>query len=179
MHMYVHPPSPAHAVSSDIGSSYCLRVCQQASRSTPKMGKHLSADELDNIQKWKAAGVATRVIHDRLLKARRRKSKRRGETGPDITTVRRAVRGTSFKRARAGGDTQCKEDPDHRQLACLGSSPPAIHQESRQRLRSALGGRHARVHKTTTRQLISFAFLRLPHGTATITVGFELSCRFP
>ena len=64
------------------------------------MGKHLSADELDNIQKWKAAGVATRMIHDRLLKARRRKSKRRGETGPDITTVRRAVRGTSFKRAR-------------------------------------------------------------------------------
>ena len=64
------------------------------------MGKHLSADELDNIQKWKSAGVATRVIHDRLLKARRRKSKRRGETGPDITTVRRAVRGTSFKRAR-------------------------------------------------------------------------------
>ena len=64
------------------------------------MGKHLSADELDNIQKWKAAGVATRVIHDRLLKARRRKSKRRGETGPDITTVRRAVIGTSFKRAR-------------------------------------------------------------------------------
>ena len=64
------------------------------------MGKHLSADELDNIQKWKAAGVATRVIHDRLLKARRRKSKRRGETGPDITTVRRAVSGTSFKRAR-------------------------------------------------------------------------------
>ena len=64
------------------------------------MGKHLSADELDNIQKWKTACVATRVIHDRLLKARRRKSKRCGETGPDITTVRRAVRGTSFKRAR-------------------------------------------------------------------------------
>ena len=61
MHMYVHPPSPAHAVSSDIGSSYCLRVCQQASRSTPKMGKHLSADELDNIQKWKTAGVTTSV----------------------------------------------------------------------------------------------------------------------
>ena len=179
MNMYLHPPLPASAVSSAIGSSYCLRVWQQASRSTPKMGKHLSADELDNIQKWKAPGVATRVIHDRLLKARRRKSKRRGETGPDITTVRRAVRGTSFKRARVGGDTQCKEDPDHRQLACLGSSPPAIHQESRQRLRSALGGRHARVHKTTTGQLISFAFLRLPHGTATITVGFELSCRFP
>ena len=100
MNMYLHPPLPASAVSSVIGSSYCLRVWQQASRSTPKMGKHLSADELDNIQKWKAAGVATRVIHDRLLKARRRKSKRRGETGPDITTVRRAVRGTSFKRAR-------------------------------------------------------------------------------
>ena len=100
MNMYLHPPLPASAVSSVIGSSYCLRVWQQASRSTPKMGKHLSADELDNIQKWKSAGVATRVIHDRLLKARRRKSKRRGETGPDITTVRRAVRGTSFKRAR-------------------------------------------------------------------------------
>ena len=100
MHMYVHPPSPAHAVSSDIGSSYCLRVCQQASRSTPKMGKHLSADELDNIQKWKTAGVTTSVIQGRLLKARQRKSKRRGATGLDITTVRRAVRGTSFKRAR-------------------------------------------------------------------------------
>jgi transposase len=100
MHMYVHPPSPAPAVSAVIGSSYCLRVCQQASRSTPKMGKHLSADELDNIQKWKTAGVTTSVIQGRLLKARQRKSKRRGATGPDITTVRRAVRGTSFKRAR-------------------------------------------------------------------------------
>ena len=100
MNMYLHPPPPASAISSVIGSRYCLRVCQQASKSTPKMGKHLPADELDNIQKWKAAGVATRVIHHRLLKARRRKSKRRGETGPDITTVRRAVRGTSFKRAR-------------------------------------------------------------------------------
>ena len=179
MKVYLHPLLPASAVSSVIGSSYCLRVCQQSSRPTPKMGKHLSADELDNIQKWKSADVATRVIHDKLLKARRGKSKRRGETGPDITTVRRAVRGTSFKRARVGGDTQCKEDPDHRQLACLGSSPPAIHQESRQRLRSVLGGRHARVLKTTTGQLISFAFLRLPHGTATITVCFELSCRFP
>ena len=72
----------------------------QALRSTPKMGKHLSADELDNIQKWKTAGLTTSVIQGRLLKARQRKSKRRGATGPDITTVLRAVKGTSFKRAR-------------------------------------------------------------------------------
>ena len=97
MHMYVYPPSPAPAVSSVSCSSYCLRVCQQAPGSTPETGKHLSADE----QKWKTGGVTTSVIHGRLLKARQRKSKRRGATGPDITTVRRAVKGTSFKRARA------------------------------------------------------------------------------
>ena len=64
------------------------------------MGKHLSATELDNIQVWKRAGATTSVIQGRLLKARQRQMKCHAKTGPDITAVRRAVKGTSFKRAR-------------------------------------------------------------------------------
>ena len=61
------------------------------------MGRHLTDSELDQLVGWKAAGVTTPAMHDRLAKQRRRTR----QEVPDITTVRRAVKGTTHKRGRS------------------------------------------------------------------------------
>ena len=56
------------------------------------MGKHLVPKELDDMQAWKAAGMLPVKIHERLEKARGR----RGQAGPDLIAVRRALKGGSL-----------------------------------------------------------------------------------
>ncbi len=53
------------------------------------MGKHFVPTELDDMQAWKAAGVLPVKIHERLKNARGR----RGQAGPDLIAVRRALKG--------------------------------------------------------------------------------------
>ena len=60
------------------------------------MGKHFSEAELDAMQKWKADGMGATEVHKRMQRARRRG----GMSGPDLTSVRRALKGTPFKRSR-------------------------------------------------------------------------------
>ena len=61
------------------------------------MGQHFTEAEMDNVQKWKAQSWTPTQMHDRLVKDRRR----RRQSGPDLTTVRRFVRGKTFKRSAA------------------------------------------------------------------------------
>ena len=61
------------------------------------MGKHFSPIELDNIHQWKSESCSPLGIHRRLVADRRRKRL----AGPDLTTVRRHVKGKTFKRAVA------------------------------------------------------------------------------
>ena len=60
------------------------------------MGKHFSESELDNMHKWAAAGISPIEIHQRMQKARARMRK----GCPDLTSVRRALKGNAFKRSR-------------------------------------------------------------------------------
>ena len=59
------------------------------------MGKHFSATELDNMQKWKSEPMTPSQIHARLMRDR----KRRKQQGPDLTTVWRFLKGKSHKRS--------------------------------------------------------------------------------
>ena len=61
------------------------------------MGKHFSATELDRMHKLHAQGVAVADILSRLSRTRTRL----GQGGPDLTSVRRALKGRTFKRGRA------------------------------------------------------------------------------
>ena len=61
------------------------------------MGKHFSPKELDSIHAWKADKISAADIHRRLQAARRK----RGESGPHATSVERAFKGATFRRARA------------------------------------------------------------------------------
>ena len=58
------------------------------------MGKHLSAAELDSVQAWKSQGISTLEIHLRLQRARAAG----GGDGPNLSTVRRALRGITHRR---------------------------------------------------------------------------------
>ena len=60
------------------------------------MGKHFGEAELDAMQKWKGQGVVATEVHRRLQASRRRAH----EDGPSLTSVRRALKGGTFKRAR-------------------------------------------------------------------------------
>ena len=60
------------------------------------MGRHLADSELDQLVAWQAAGVTIPAMHERLAKQRRRTR----QEVPDITTVRRAAKGTTHKRGR-------------------------------------------------------------------------------
>ena len=62
---------------------------------TASMGKHFSPIELDNTHRWKSESCSPAGIHRRLVADRRRKRL----AGPDLTTVRRYVKGKTFKRA--------------------------------------------------------------------------------
>ena len=70
--------------------SPALRVARAA------MGKHLTADELDRIQQWRVQGLSATEMFRRLQHARTRS----GGSGPNLTTVRRALRGRTHKRSR-------------------------------------------------------------------------------
>ena len=59
------------------------------------MGKHLSDTEMDNIQKWKASSWTAVQIHKRLSTDRGR----RRQAPPDLTIVRRFVKGKTFKQS--------------------------------------------------------------------------------
>ena len=59
------------------------------------MGKPLSAKEHDHIRKWSGEDMPPIKIHARLRSARRAK----GQPGPDLTTVRRALACKTFKRS--------------------------------------------------------------------------------
>ena len=59
------------------------------------MGKHFAAVELDNMQKWKSESLTPVQIHARLVRDRAR----RKQYGPDLTTVRRFLKGKSHKRS--------------------------------------------------------------------------------
>ena len=65
------------------------------SAKSESMGKPLSPKEQDNIQKWSGAGLTPVRIHDKLHKARLAKR----QPGPDLTTVRRLLKGKTFKKA--------------------------------------------------------------------------------
>ena len=60
------------------------------------MGKHFADAELDLMFKLKAEKYSVPEIHRQLQAARRRRRK----PGPDLTTVRRALKGATFKRSR-------------------------------------------------------------------------------
>ena len=60
------------------------------------MGRHITPEELDNMFAWKADGYDTATIHEKLTAARRR----RRQSAPDVTTVRRALKAKTFKRGK-------------------------------------------------------------------------------
>ncbi len=58
------------------------------------MRKHFIAKELGGMHRWKASGSKPAATHDRLKKTRQRLRK----AGPVLTTVRRALGGSTLKR---------------------------------------------------------------------------------
>ena len=60
------------------------------------VGGRFSDAELDSMQLWKSDGQTASEIHKRL--AKNRLKKRLG--GPDLTTVRRAIKGKTHQRAK-------------------------------------------------------------------------------
>ena len=66
-------------------------------RSAPQaMVRHLSPKELDLVHRWQGDGLSVTKIHENILAAR---SKLR-QSAPNLTTVRRALKGKTFKRGR-------------------------------------------------------------------------------
>ncbi len=61
------------------------------------MGSHFTPAELDNIMSWKEGGHTPIEIHARLVKGRKAEKPKR--KGPDLTTVRRYIKGKTFKRS--------------------------------------------------------------------------------
>ena len=59
------------------------------------MGKHLTATEMDRAHALRASGCTPMEVHGRLHAARRRGRKE----GPSLSTVRRALKGQTFKRS--------------------------------------------------------------------------------
>ena len=59
------------------------------------MGKHLTAAEMDRAHSLRASGCTPLEVHCRLRAARRRVRK----DGPSLSTVRRALKGQTFKRS--------------------------------------------------------------------------------
>ena len=59
------------------------------------MGVQLAQSELDSMQQWQVAGKTPVEIHQRLAASRRRRSK----SEPDLTTLRRALKGTTVKKS--------------------------------------------------------------------------------
>ena len=60
------------------------------------MGRHLTEAELDIVHTLKFQGLMLLDIHGRLTRARSVK----GEPGPSLRAVRRALKGTTYKRAK-------------------------------------------------------------------------------
>ena len=68
------------------------------------MGKHFSPAELDRMHQLKAQGITPAEIHRRLAKQRSSS----GSAGPDLTTVRRALRGRTFRRSAVETRGRCR-----------------------------------------------------------------------
>ena len=64
--------------------------------SLPFMGRHFTPDDLDKMFAWQADGDDPVTIHKKLAAARRR----RHQSEPDVSTVRRALKGKTFKRGK-------------------------------------------------------------------------------
>ena len=60
------------------------------------MGKHFADAELDQMDAWSSQGQTPVEIHRRLQAAH----ERAGKDGPDLTSVRRALKGQTFRRSR-------------------------------------------------------------------------------
>ena len=60
------------------------------------MGKHFSEQEQDNMQQWKSDGLTPVQIHKRLSTDRRKTHR----DGPDLTTVRRSLKGKTHQRSK-------------------------------------------------------------------------------
>ena len=60
------------------------------------MGKHFTPQELDMMHRFHVQGGTAAQLHRKLAEARRRK----GGSGPDLTSVRRGLKGVTFKRAK-------------------------------------------------------------------------------
>ena len=60
------------------------------------MGKHFSDADLDRVHGWSSNGMTPVEIHNTLQMERRRAN----EPVPNLTTVRRAIKGSTFKRSR-------------------------------------------------------------------------------
>ena len=60
------------------------------------MGKHMSDAELDKLQAWKAQGLSLTDMRRRLMSMRAAARER----GPSLMTIRRALRGSTFRRSK-------------------------------------------------------------------------------
>ena len=60
------------------------------------MGTHMTPKDLDDIFKWKEDRLEPTEIHEKLCEARREQNR----PEPDLTIVRRALRGRAFKRSK-------------------------------------------------------------------------------
>ena len=78
------------------------------------MGVQFAQSELDSMQEWQSAGKTPVEIHQRRAASRRRRSK----PEPDLTTVRRALKGTTCTRSRVDtrGRTKVLSSPDLKAL---------------------------------------------------------------
>ena len=95
----IHTHAQRHTGAVSIQATATVCVSLWSSQQTPEshsfaMGKHLSPEELDAIQGWKAQGLLASDIL-RKLKAARRRGR---ASGPSLKSVRRAMKGHSFKR---------------------------------------------------------------------------------
>ena len=61
------------------------------------MGKHFSDAELDQVQVWRTQGISATDIHARLARARAPT----GDHRPSLRAVQRALKGATFRRAKA------------------------------------------------------------------------------
>ncbi|MBN70118.1 MAG: hypothetical protein CME32_12675 [Gimesia sp.] len=86
---------PVVFVRSAFGQSPLCSLLRSLTLAALAMGKPLTDVEMDSIQKWKADSLTPIGIHTLLVKER----KRRRQEGPDLTTVRRFVKGKTHKRS--------------------------------------------------------------------------------
>ena len=92
-----HTPT-AHPQHKPLDEHTCGRQAQLVVYTAQRaaMGKHMSDTELDQVQEWKSKGAPPLEIWRRLARARSAARDR----GPSLMAVRRALRGSTFKRSK-------------------------------------------------------------------------------